>query len=140
MKSKRLFLYAILVLILIVNNFVCAYNNVIDLGQGSARSVNDNGQIVGGATNNGQTNAYLFDSTGGGNNIDLNTLIDPSLGWTLTYAYDISNNGWIVGEGTLNGQTHAFLLVVPEPATIVLLTLGGLVLRLRSGQVLRKKH
>jgi formylglycine-generating enzyme required for sulfatase activity len=30
--------------------------------------------------------------------------------------------------------------VIPEPATILLLTFGGITLRLRSGQVLRKKR
>jgi hypothetical protein len=66
----------------------------------------------------------MFDPTGGGNNIDLNTLIDPSLGWTLTAAYSINNNGWIVGEGTHNGQTRAYLLI-PEPASAVMMVLGA---------------
>jgi probable HAF family extracellular repeat protein len=107
--------------------------NNIDLGaldnytNSGARAINDIGQIVGYvSTASNENHACLFDSTGGGANIDLNSLIDPSSGWTLTYAYDISNNGWIVGEGTFNGQTHAFLLEVPEPATIILLTLGEL--------------
>ena len=30
--------------------------------------------------------ATLFDPTGAGNNIDLNTLIDPATGWTLECA------------------------------------------------------
>ncbi len=100
-------------------------------GYGSwAYSINNNGQIVGWAENgSGQTLACLFDATGNGNNIDLNTLIDPSSGWTLQYAYDINNNGWIVGQGTFNGQDRAFLLVTPEPATICLFAIAGLMLR-----------
>ena len=47
-------------------------------------------------------------------------------GWTGTMAYDINKWGWIVGQGvTPDGQQHGFLLV-PEPATLSLLALGGL--------------
>jgi hypothetical protein len=94
---------------------------------GIARSINDSGQIVGDYA----YHAYLFDPTGQGNNIDLNTLIDPSSGWTLMEAYCINNNGWIVGNG-INpyGVAHAYLLT-PEPATIVLLGLGSLFVRRR---------
>ncbi|MDP2932798.1 MAG: DUF3466 family protein, partial [bacterium] len=98
-------------------------------GNSYAQSINDNGQIVGWADNSGMR-ACLFDPTGLSNNIDLNTLINPASGWILTQASEINNNGWIVGQGiNPDGQTHAFLLVIPEPATIILLTLGGLVLR-----------
>jgi probable HAF family extracellular repeat protein len=53
-----------------------------------AYSINNNGQIVGGADGK----ATLFDPTGGGNNIDLGTLG----GW-VSIAYSINNNGQIVG-------------------------------------------
>jgi probable HAF family extracellular repeat protein len=92
-----------------------------------ACSINDNSQIVGWADGR----ACLFDSTGQGNNIDLNTLIDPSSGWTLKYAYSINNNVWIVGQG-INpaGYEHAYLLI-PEPASALIMGLGGLLLTLR---------
>ena len=57
---------------------------------------------------------------------DLNNLIAPSSGWTLTDATAINDNGWIVCDGT-NG--HTFLLTpvpVPEPSTLVLLAIGAL--------------
>lgn len=72
-------------------------------------------------------NAFLYSD---GEMIDLNTLIDPSSGWTLSVATDINDAGQIVGWGvTSGGQTHAILLTpVPEPETYAMLLAGlGLV-------------
>jgi probable HAF family extracellular repeat protein len=125
---------------MIYYNHACLFDitgngNNIDLGtlggaNSSAYAINDNGLIVGQAFDSfGNEHACLFDPTGLGNNIDLNTLINPSSGWTLRYADGINDNGWIVGQGiNSDGQMHAFLLT-PEPATLLLLTLGGLTLR-----------
>lgn len=93
-------------------------------GSSEAFSINDLGQIVGYINDR----AYLFDSTGQDNNIDLNTLIDPASGWVLTQAKCINSDGWIVGQGIYDGGYCAFLLV-PEPATLLLFALGGLALR-----------
>ncbi len=50
--------------------------------------------------------------------VDLNTLISPSSGWTLTAAGGMNDLGEIAGYGTIGGVTHAFLLTpVPEPST-----------------------
>jgi probable HAF family extracellular repeat protein len=118
----------------------------IDLGSiagwtsSSASFINDAGQIVGSVSKRNSPSplpvyrACLFDSTGYGNNTDLNQLIDPALAsvWTLEHAYCINNNGWIVGSMyNAAGDTHAFLLTL-EPATLLLLTLGGLALRKRK--------
>jgi probable HAF family extracellular repeat protein len=103
----------------------------IDLGtlggtRSYALSINDIGQIVGhSATASGKHHATLFDPSGLGNNIDLNSLIAVDSGWELMTARYINNNGWIVGQGiNPNGESHAFLLV-PEPTTLLLLSLGG---------------
>jgi hypothetical protein len=42
--------------------------------------------------------------------VDLNNLLDPAAGWTLSNATGINDAGQVCGNGTLNGQPHAFLL------------------------------
>ena len=97
-----------------------------------AYSINDSGQIVGNAaSSSGDNFACLFDATGDADNIDLNALIDPTVGWTLEYAYSINNDGWIVGTGiNPDGYEHAYLLT-PEPTTLLLLGLGAVMVRKR---------
>ena len=91
-------------------------------GQSSiANGINDNGQVVGSAnTLTGSEQAFLYSN---GQIQNLNNLIDPTSGWTLTVATAINDSGQIVGYGTNNfGQRHGFLLTpVPEPATLALL-------------------
>jgi probable HAF family extracellular repeat protein len=124
-------------------NYLLGYNHAvffdstgnIDLGTlggtySAALSINENGVIVGCAQNEfGDYHATLFDPTGNGNNIDLNNLISPSLGWELREASCINDNGWIVGYGiNSDGYEHAFLLT-PEPSTLFLLSLGVVILK-----------
>ncbi len=95
----------------------------------NALDINNKGQIVGNShILNGDSHAFLYDSANG--MLDLNDFIDPDSGWVLTIAYGINDLGQIIGSGEINGQTHAFLMTpIPEPATILLFGLGGLVLR-----------
>ena len=67
--------------------------------------------------------------------VDLNTLIDPNNGWTLTRAYEISEHGlWIGGYGSfdpdlggpLQPYQRLFLMQVPEPSTFALLAVAVL--------------
>lgn len=56
---------------------------------------------------------------------ELNTLIDPNLGWMLKEALDINDHGQIVGYGYHNQQVRSFLLTpVPEPGSFAVLALG----------------
>jgi probable HAF family extracellular repeat protein len=67
-----------------------------------ARSINNSGAIVGGnVVANGSSHAFLYI---GGQSIDLNDLVDPSL-TLLTSAAGISDNGKIVASG-VNGHLY----------------------------------
>jgi probable HAF family extracellular repeat protein len=80
-------------------------------------SINNHGHIVGSVTFITYDDDYidlavLFDSTGSGNNKNLNDLIDRDSGWLLEVARSINNHGWIVGCGVNPaGQDHAFLMM-----------------------------
>ena len=65
---------------------------------------------------------------------DLDTLIDPSSGWTLSKATAINDNGLIVGDGD-NAETgrgarscSRRFRATPEPSTLVLLCAGAFAL------------
>ena len=108
-----------------VNNRSHAFSyrdgTITDLGtlpgyaQSYALDINEAGTIVG-TVNDFATSrdnrAVLF---GGGQVIDLNTLIPGDSGWTLRFAHGINNRGQIVGDGMINGQFRAFLLTPRFP-------------------------
>jgi probable HAF family extracellular repeat protein len=74
-----------------------------------AESINADGFMVGYAyTPDGSQHAALWSPSG--SVTDLNTLVDPSLGWTLVSAEAINAAGQIAGYGVVGGQTRVFLL------------------------------
>jgi probable HAF family extracellular repeat protein len=73
----------------------------------SATGVNIADEAVGSASNVTFTPGYWSAATG---TVDLNDVIPPGSGWTLTASADVNDAGQIVGFGTLAGQVHAFLL------------------------------
>jgi probable HAF family extracellular repeat protein len=91
---------------------------------GTAEGLNALGQAVGsGDTAAGLIHALFFSN---GTVTDLNSLISPSLGWTLRDAVGINDSGQIVGIGTLNGRQASFQLTpVPEPSTLTLAAVGA---------------
>ncbi len=79
-----------------------------------ALGINARGQIVGGSSDCFTfLHGFLWEN--GGPAIDLNTLVAPGSGLTLTLAGYINDRGEIAGLGVLaNGDTHAFLLIPCE--------------------------
>lgn len=101
--------------------------------QAQALAINAAGLIVGttsahnSATELPNPRAVMWNPTGTAA-LDLNTLIDPAAGWTLTHAFAVSDTGWIAGAGNFDpdgpgGQEaygRLFLLQVPEPSGFLL--------------------
>lgn len=136
----------------LANAFLWDGANLIDLGKfagddiSEAYAINNLNQIVGNSYQYDplgfpspvvNPRAFLLNYSGNpsspGSLIDLNTQIDPLLGWTLQYATDINDNGWIVGFGlrfnpnTFQDEVRGFLLiptVIPEPSTLAFGSLG----------------
>jgi hypothetical protein len=91
-------------------------------GFGHAIDINSTG-IAAGIFGNGPAPIATYWDTSG-NSVDLNSLIDPNLGWELTHALAISDTGWIAGLGNydpdgVSGQfkyARVFMLQLPaEP-------------------------
>jgi probable HAF family extracellular repeat protein len=115
-----------------------------------ATGINEAGDVVG-ASNRAGGGGYHAFVYSGGTLKDLNDLIDPALGWTLTYASDINDKGQIAAVGCKVGGCSSLLLsladtgggdpdpdpnAVPEPeaftAGIAGLALFGLLRRRRA--------
>jgi probable HAF family extracellular repeat protein len=104
-------------------------------GSSYATAINAGGDIVGGAFfGPNRSTAFLFTEAGG--MLDLNRLLDPGSGWSLTTATGINDRGQIVGNGYFYGESRGYLLspfrvpvepgppVVPEPPALALTAVG----------------
>jgi probable HAF family extracellular repeat protein len=68
----------------------------------AANGINNCGTVVGSSQyKQGDSKAVLWKSPT--EIVDLNTLIDPSLGITLHEAFDVNDNGWIIAAGSKPG-------------------------------------
>jgi probable HAF family extracellular repeat protein len=107
------------------NGLITPASDLGTLGGNSSNAfaINSLGQVVGTSTlTDGSSHAFFVDVTGAMQ--DLNNLIPPASGWTLTEAHGINDLGQIAGFGHIGAEDHAFLLTpVPEPATIAFLGL-----------------
>ena len=93
-----------------------------------ATAINNSGVVVGSYDNSSGRFGFVWDSVNG-----TQTLAEMA-GWTNYEFNGISDTGYIVGQGiNPSGQLAAFV-IVPEPATIGLLCLGGLALIRRKRQ------
>jgi probable HAF family extracellular repeat protein len=118
----------------VIHAFLYEDGTMHDLGtlggtESLAHAVNAAGQVVGQSTTaDAALHAFL---SVGGTMLDLNSLVPPDTGWTLTNATDINDAGQIVGHGWAGEDAttlRGFLLTpvtrpepVPEPTTLALL-------------------
>jgi len=125
--------------------------NLIALGllpggnQSFAYGINNSGEVVGQANTSNGNQAFLYSD---GSIVNLNTLIDSSLGWNLLGARAINDSGQIVGYGIRNNRNEAFLLtpravVAPDPNTAAVpepTSVAGLLLFGATAAVLRQRR
>jgi probable HAF family extracellular repeat protein len=87
--------------------------------ESEALGINNLMQVVGSSflEDDSTQHAFLWED---GNLIDLNSLVDPGIGWELTSAFEINNNGDIIGIGNFNGEQRGFIAkAVPEPTSVL---------------------
>lgn len=100
------------------------------LGGGAwANDVNDHGQVVGWGFNGTEQHGFLY---AGATMVDLNSLIAPIPGWSVTYTDAINNAGQIVGTACTDDFSACrdvlldpLVAAVPEPGTAALLLAGA---------------
>ncbi len=124
----------------IYHAFVYNGTSMVDLFSGSsytgynsqAFAIDTNGDVVGVYSNASGTHGFLDTYSNGVYTMtDLNSLISPTSGWTITGAYGINDNGQIDVIASNGTSSHVLLLtaplLVPEPPTIALLCSGAVV-------------
>ena len=87
-----------------------------------ARAINNSGVVVGSIDLPTGRAGFIWDAVNG-----TQTLAEMT-GWTAYEFYGLSDTGYICGYGTNPDGNKAAFVIVPEPATISLLLLGGLTL------------
>lgn len=97
----------------------------LDLGtldgtESYGRSVNASGHVVRASyvqpEVSNYTHAFVYTSETG--MVDLNSRIDPLLGWELLDGSEINEAGQITGQGLIHGEYHAYLLSPALPGDV----------------------
>lgn len=90
------------------------FSDADNFNSSTAYAINNNNQIVGSAQISGgfgsKSTAFLYDHNNG-TLVNLNDMVDCSLGWVVSLARDINDNGIITGTGSVNGEVRSFMLI-----------------------------
>ena len=85
-----------------------------DFDSSAAYAINNNNQVVGAAQIKAgftpRATGFLYDY-GTATLINLNDMVDCSLGWEIILARDINDNGVITGTGIVDTEVRSFMLV-----------------------------
>jgi MYXO-CTERM domain-containing protein len=111
---------------LLYQNGVSVDMGTLSAGYGvQATAINQLGQAVGNADTSGGAHGFIYSN---GTMIDLNSLIDPASGWTITSASDINDLGQITAQACnalgCQGVRLDLTSAVPEPASSSLALAG----------------
>jgi len=128
--------------------FMYADGIMVDLGtlggrRSFANAINASGVVVGNANDSEDFDyfAFIYEA---GIMTNLNSLIDPALGWTLHSATGVNDSGQIAAYGCRDGECGALLLdllvgQVPEPGSMALVLSGlALIGRRRASAAYRR--
>lgn len=116
--------------VLMINHaFLYSGGEVTDLGTlpgdgyAYANDINNLRQVVGNSFGSGR--GFLWED---GSMVQIDTLLDPADGWTVTDAYAINDAEQIAGTACMAGVCYAVrldpVMAVPEPATYALFVAG----------------
>jgi hypothetical protein len=91
---------------------------------GYATGVNESHMVVGVTEHESKRRAVIWPA-GGGQPVELDSLLPAGSPWVLTNAHAINNEGVVVGEGEYNGEYKSFLMETGANALTASIQLSG---------------